>query len=65
MTMGLTVIPFFICTDFGSHERTAVDEAVNGGKMDVIDAINEAMAENELRGVTVDESVNEHELLGQ
>lgn len=33
--------------------------------MDVIDAINEAMAENELRGVTVDESVNEHELLGQ
>lgn len=38
---------------------------MNGGKVDVIDAINEAMAQNELRGVTVDESVDENELLGQ
>lgn len=46
-----------------SHERTPVDEAVNRGKMDAVDAINEAIAQKELRGVTVDESVDQNELL--
>ncbi|OMO72795.1 hypothetical protein CCACVL1_17588 [Corchorus capsularis] len=36
-----------------SHERTPIDEAMSMGKMDVIDAINETMAELELPGVNV------------
>ncbi|XP_044471063.1 ankyrin repeat-containing protein P16F5.05c isoform X1 [Mangifera indica] len=36
-----------------SHERTPIDEAVSRGKMDVIDAINAAIAQRELSGVTV------------
>lgn len=31
-----------------SHERSPIDEAVSRGKMDVIDAINEAAAQVEL-----------------
>ncbi|KAK6142825.1 hypothetical protein DH2020_023173 [Rehmannia glutinosa] len=40
------------------HERTPVDEAVSRGKLDVIDAINEAAAQVELTGTRVSESVN-------
>ena len=36
-----------------SHERTPMDEAVTRGKLDVIDAINSAVAQQELAGVTV------------
>ncbi|KAL9333807.1 hypothetical protein Peur_073946 [Populus x canadensis] len=36
-----------------SHERTPMDEAVTRGKLDVIDAINAAVAQQELAGVTV------------
>ncbi|PIM98779.1 hypothetical protein CDL12_28735 [Handroanthus impetiginosus] len=36
-----------------SHERTPMDEAVSRGKMDVIDAINEAAAQVELTETTV------------
>lgn len=36
-----------------SHERTPVDEAGTKGKLDVIDAINEAMAQLELTGASV------------
>ncbi|CAN0905470.1 Ankyrin repeat-containing protein P16F5.05c [Linum grandiflorum] len=36
-----------------SHERTPMDEAVTRGKTDVIDAINAAVAQLELAGVTV------------
>lgn len=36
-----------------SHERTPVDEAVNRGKLDIIDAINEAAAQVELAGSSV------------
>ena len=36
-----------------SHERTPMDEAVSRGKMDVIDAINAAVAQVELSGTTV------------
>ncbi|CAK7330617.1 unnamed protein product [Dovyalis caffra] len=36
-----------------SHERTPMDEAVTWGKLDVIDAINAAVAQMELAGVTV------------
>lgn len=36
-----------------SHERTPVDEAVTGGKLEVMDAINEAEALVELRGALV------------
>ena len=39
--------------DVFSHERTPVDEAVTGGKMDVVDAINEAMAQTELTATQV------------
>lgn len=38
---------------FCSHEKTAMDEAVTTGKMDVIDAIGAAVAQAELDGVTV------------
>ncbi|XP_028243936.1 ankyrin repeat domain-containing protein 2A isoform X2 [Glycine soja] len=36
-----------------SHERTPMDEAVSGGKPEVMDAINEAVALVELRGAMV------------
>ncbi|KAG5608574.1 hypothetical protein H5410_019855 [Solanum commersonii] len=36
-----------------SHERTPIDEVVCRGKMNVIDAINEAVAQLELTGTTV------------
>ncbi|CAN1250493.1 Ankyrin repeat-containing protein P16F5.05c, partial [Linum perenne] len=36
-----------------SYERTPMDEAVTRGKMDAIDAINAAVAQMELAGVTV------------
>lgn len=36
-----------------SHERTPVDEAVSQGKMDIVDAINAAVAQLELAGVQV------------
>lgn len=36
-----------------SHERTPMDEAVTRGKLDVVDAINAAVAQLELAGVTV------------
>jgi hypothetical protein len=36
-----------------SHERTPMDEAVTREKMDVIDAINAAVAQLELAGVAV------------
>ena len=36
-----------------SHERTPIDEAVNMGKMDVIDAINTTIAELEFTGVNI------------
>lgn len=36
-----------------SYERTPMDEAVSGGKMDVIDAINAAVAQLELTGIGV------------
>ncbi|KAF3326179.1 ankyrin repeat domain-containing protein 2-like protein [Carex littledalei] len=36
-----------------SHERTPVDEAVCKGKLEVVDAINAAVAQAELEGVTV------------
>lgn len=38
---------------FDSHERTPMDEAVSGGKLDVIDAINHAVAQLELSGARV------------
>ncbi|XP_030959587.1 ankyrin repeat-containing protein P16F5.05c isoform X1 [Quercus lobata] len=40
-------------TELNSYERTPMDEAVSGGKMDVIDAINAAVAQLELTGVSV------------
>lgn len=43
----------------GSQQRTPVDEAVSNGKMNVLDAINEAVAQNELGGATISESVAE------
>jgi len=36
-----------------SHEKTPIDEVVCRGKMNVIDAINEAVAQLELTGTTV------------
>lgn len=36
-----------------SHERTPVDEAVCKGKLEVVDAINAAVAQAELEEVTV------------
>lgn len=36
-----------------SHERTPMDEAVSRGKMDVIDAIDNAVTQVELDGVRV------------
>lgn len=39
-----------------SHERTPMDEAVSRGKMDVIDAINAAVAQVELTGIGVSET---------
>lgn len=36
-----------------SHERTPMDEALTRGKMDVIDAINTAVAQVELTGISV------------
>ena len=39
-----------------SHERTPMDEAVSRGKMDVIDAINAAVAQVELTGIRVSET---------
>lgn len=36
-----------------SHERTPMDEAVSNNKMDVIDAINAAVAQLELAGINV------------
>lgn len=36
-----------------SHERTPMDEAVSRGKMDIIDAVNEAAAQVELSGTRV------------
>lgn len=36
-----------------SHERTPIDEAVSRGKMDIIDAMNEAAAQVELTGTRV------------
>lgn len=39
-----------------SNERTPMDEAVSRGKMDVIDAINAAVAQVELTGIGVSET---------
>ena len=36
-----------------SYERTPMDEAVSRGKMDVVDAINTAVAQVELTGINV------------
>jgi hypothetical protein len=36
-----------------SHERTPLDEAVSRDKVDVIDAINAAVAQVELAGIRV------------
>lgn len=36
-----------------SHDRTPMDEAVSGGKLEVMDAINEAVAIVELRDALV------------
>lgn len=36
-----------------SYEKSPIDEAVSGEKMDVIDAINEAVAQVELTGIRV------------
>jgi hypothetical protein len=36
-----------------SYEKTPMDEAVSRGKMDVIDAINAAVAQVELTGISV------------
>ncbi|KAH9790199.1 ANK REP REGION domain-containing protein [Citrus sinensis] len=36
-----------------SHEQTPIDEALSRGKMDIIDAINTAVAQLELGGFTV------------
>jgi hypothetical protein len=38
---------------FFSHEKTPVDEAVSRGNMEVLDAINAAVAQAELAGVSV------------
>ncbi|RVW17600.1 hypothetical protein CK203_096721 [Vitis vinifera] len=43
-------------TALNSHERTPMDEAVSRGKMDVIDAINAAVAQVELTGIRVSET---------
>ncbi|XP_075635422.1 uncharacterized protein LOC142607712 [Castanea sativa] len=40
-------------TELNSYERTPMDEAVSGCKMDVIDAINAAVAQLELTGISV------------
>ena len=36
-----------------SYERTPMDEAVSRGKLEVMDAINEAMAQIELTGASM------------
>lgn len=36
-----------------SHEKTPMDDALTRGKMDVIDAINTAVAQIELTGISV------------
>ncbi|KAG6682615.1 hypothetical protein I3842_13G152100 [Carya illinoinensis] len=36
-----------------SYEKTPMDEAASRGKMDIIDAINEAVAQVELTGIRV------------
>lgn len=36
-----------------SHERTPIDEALSKGKMDMLDAINAAVAQLELAGANV------------
>lgn len=41
-----------------SHERTPMDEAVSRGKMDVIDAINTAVAVLEVNSISVSECLN-------
>lgn len=41
-----------------SHEKSPVDEAVSLGKMDVIDAINEAAAQVDLARTQVSNSVS-------
>ncbi|KAF8396250.1 hypothetical protein HHK36_017865 [Tetracentron sinense] len=40
-------------TILNSYERTPMDEAVSRGKMEFVDAINEAVAQVELNGITV------------
>ena len=42
-----------VCVWNYSYERTPMDEAVSQGKMEVVDAINAAVAEFELNGVEV------------
>ncbi|KAL3502194.1 hypothetical protein ACH5RR_036643 [Cinchona calisaya] len=54
----IEVVKYLILTGasvsvLNSHERTPVDEAVGRGKMDVLDAINEAMAQLELTSTQV------------
>ena len=46
----MTMVVAFVIV---SYERTPVDEAVSRGKMDVLDAVNAAAAQVELRDVSV------------
>lgn len=58
--ISITIFQVFVCLRFKClsflllrHEQTPVDEAAIGGKMNVIDAINTAVAEVELTRASV------------